>query len=231
MEKIYNRSVNLNGEMRNIDGVPVLQMLSGTDGYALLCSGTTLPVSKKGFIKGCIFVKTNGDADSSIYINIGTSASSNFVLIENRGSTLSLAQEESTVYTAEVELTTVNLKALKATPIQVVAAPGAGKMIEFLGATLKYDYATAALTESGCNLGFRYNDGSGLQVSETIEATGWIDQTADTTTNAIQIKDRIVASASAENKKLVIHNVGGEEIAGTGGGVVDVYVRYRILTL
>jgi hypothetical protein len=231
MERWLNRALKIGGDYRVVDGVQILQLLSGADDYVLLCSGTTLPVSKKGFSKGCFFVKTNGDADSSIYVNVGSSTSSNFVLIENRGSTLSLAQEESTVYTAEVTLTTANLKALRATPIQVVAAPGAGKMIEFLGATLKYDYATAALTENSCNLGFRYHDGSGLQVSETIEATGWIDQAADTTTNAIQTKDRIVASASAENKKLVIHNVGGEEIGGTGGGVVNLYVRYRILTL
>ena len=172
MEKIFNRSVKIGGDYRIIDGAQVQVILTGTDDRILYAKGSAVPSAKSNYEKGCIFVKTGGGVDDTFYVNIGSATSCSFVAIENTSSTSYAVLEESKVYTAEVTLTTANLKALRATPIQVVAAPGAGKMLEFVSATLKYNYSTAALTESGCNLGFRYNDGSGLQVSETIEATG-----------------------------------------------------------
>lgn len=133
---------------------------------------------------------------------------------------------------ATVNLTNANVKALRATPIALVAAPGAGKYHEFISAQLQLDYASNVFTESGITLAVKYTDGSGAQVSDAVECTGWIDQAADTFTNAIAKKDAIVVGTGAVNRALVLHNLGGGEIAGNAGndGVVKVHVVYRTHT-
>jgi hypothetical protein len=132
---------------------------------------------------------------------------------------------------AAVSLTSAQVKALRASPITLVAAPGAGFLIEFVSAVLLLDYGgTNVFTESGNNLAVKYTDGSGTAVSQTIEMTGFIDQSADTRTNALPSIDSIVAKSGCENKALVLHNTSGAEIAGNAGAdnVVRVKVAYRV---
>lgn len=129
----------------------------------------------------------------------------------------------------EVALTSAELLALRATPKTLVAAPGAGKVLEFLDIMLLLDYGTAAYAENagGSNLGVRYTNGSGVQVSEDIEMTGYITQTADYVTFSQAKKDAIVAASAAANKALVLHNIGAGELV-TGDSVMRVKVAYRI---
>jgi len=133
---------------------------------------------------------------------------------------------------ATVNLTNANVKALRATPITLVAAPGAGKYHEFISAQLQLDAGTNVFTESSITLGVKYTNGSGAQVSDAIECTGWIDQAADTFVNAIAKKDAIVAASAAVNQAHVLHNLGAGEIAGNAAndGVVKVHVVYRTHT-
>lgn len=110
---------------------------------------------------------------------------------------------------ADVSLTATEIKALATTPIELVAAPAAGSAILFMGASLKLVYGgNNAFTESGDNLGIKYTDASGVQVCTTIECTGFIDQTADTYTNAVPSADNIVAASAAEAAALVLDNLG-----------------------
>lgn len=134
----------------------------------------------------------------------------------------------STIQTAEVSLTNTNVLNLRATPITLVAAPGAGKMLEFISAILIFDY-TGAYTESTANLAVRYTDGSGTIVSQAIEATGFADATADTSTNALAKIDVISAKTACENKLLCLHNTGaGEWGGGNAANALRVKVAYRV---
>lgn len=131
---------------------------------------------------------------------------------------------------AELELTSAEVKALRASPYTLVAAPGSGKILEFVSAQLFLDYGgTNAFTESADNLAVKFTDGSGAAVSQTIETTGFIDQTADTVTNGLAKIDAIVAAASAENQALVLHNTGDGEIAGNAAAdnTLRIKVVYR----
>lgn len=144
-----------------------------------------------------------------------------------------LASEGFILY-ADVTLTSTEVKALAATQQTLVAAPGAGNVLVFKGALLKLDYGgTNAFTESSITFGVKYTDDSGAQVSQTIEATGWIDQTADTYTNAEPKIDAIVAAAGAENQALVIDNLGGGEVAGNAANDNTVVIRtfYQIVSI
>jgi len=134
--------------------------------------------------------------------------------------------------TVSVALTNAEIKALRATPKQLVAAPGAGFYLEFISATLFLDAGANVLTESTANLGIKYTDGSGVQVNETVEATGFIDQAGDTATNARPKLDAIVAKAGCENKALVLHNLGGGEYAGNAAAdaTLRVKISYRVHT-
>lgn len=131
---------------------------------------------------------------------------------------------------ASVAITNAEIKALRATPKTLVAAPGANKFLEFVSAVLVNSGGSNALTESAANLAVKLNDGSGAAVSQAIEATGFIDQTAKTLTNALAKIDAIVASASAANKALVLHNTGAGEYAGNAAADVTltVLVAYRV---
>ena len=130
---------------------------------------------------------------------------------------------------AEVALTAAEIKALRATPKTLVAAPGSGKVLEFVSAMLLLDYGTTQFAEDGggSNLGVRYTNGSGVQVSEDIEMTGFITQNADYMTATQAKKDPITAKTGCENQALVLHNIGAGEIV-TGDSVIRVKVAYRV---
>ncbi len=131
---------------------------------------------------------------------------------------------------ADVSITNAQIKAIRATPKTLVAAPGAGRMLQFVSLQLLNAGGTNALTESADNLAVKFTDGSGAQVSQDIEATGFVDQTAATVTNGLPKIDAIVAVASAANKALVLHNTGDGEYGGNAAADVTWKARvvYRV---
>lgn len=132
---------------------------------------------------------------------------------------------------ADVSLSAAQIKALT-TPFQLVAAQGAGTLIKFMGAVLKLNAGSEVLTEAGDNLGIKYTDASGVQVSQTIESTGFIDQAADTYTNAEPAIDAIVAASAGENAALVLDNLGSNYGGNASDdATLDVRVYYIVQSL
>lgn len=135
--------------------------------------------------------------------------------------------------TERVRLTNAEIKALRATPKQLVAARP-GHALQFVSAMLELNYGgTNVFSESSDNLAVRYTNGSGVIVSDAIETTGFIDQSANTITNAVAKADAIVASSAAEGKALVLHNTGDGEIGGNAGAdntmtVVVSYIAHEL---
>jgi hypothetical protein len=134
---------------------------------------------------------------------------------------------------ADVLLSNADIKALKATPKTLVPAPGAGKVLEFVSAVLQLKAGTNVLTEATANLAIKYKDGTGVQVSQTIETTGFIDQAADQVTYGLVKLDPITARAGCENQSLVLHNLGAGELTGNAANdaLLRVKVLYRVHTL
>jgi len=133
------------------------------------------------------------------------------------------------LHTAKVTLTAAEIKALAGSPKVLVAAPGEGKALSFLGATLRLVAGTEVLTESADNLAIKYKGGTGLQISETIEATGFIDQSADTIINVVPIKDAKQTSANIANEELFLVNLDGE-YGGNASNDAElvVVITYRV---
>ncbi|MCW8128920.1 MAG: hypothetical protein KIS92_00920 [Planctomycetota bacterium] len=143
--------------------------------------------------------------------------------IMNRG-----REGDGILQTAEVSITNTEMLNLRATPKTLVAAPGSGKVLEFVSAVLLFDY-TGAYTESDDNLAVKYTDGSGAALSDAIESTGFVDATADTLTTARAKADAIVAKSGSENKALVLHNTGDGELGGgNAANAVRVKITYRV---
>jgi len=164
---------------------------------------------------------------------ITIAGTTNEIVTSGSGSTITLALDEAVPQVSEVSLTSAEVKALATTQIELVAAPGAGKAIKFLGAQLKLVYGgTNAFTEAGDNLGIKYTDDSGVQVSQTIETTGFIDQTASTYTNSEPAIDAIVAATAAENQALVLDNLNAN-IAGNAANdnTLELSILYRIVEI
>lgn len=129
----------------------------------------------------------------------------------------------STIQYAEVSITAAEMLALRATPKELVAAPGSGYVLEFVSAVFIYDYA-AAFTETDDNLAIRYTDGSGTIVSLTLETTGLLDATADKISSISPLATDPLLTANAA---LVLHNTGNGELGGTGSPC-RVKVTYRV---
>lgn len=190
-------------------------------GKALIFTGAGVPVDgttgagKAG--PGSLYLdQTNGGA----YINAGTKASPIWHYLD----------AATNVRHATVTLTNAQVKALRATPFTCAAAPGANKMSQFIGAVLNVDGSAGAFTESSDNLAFKYVDGSGVAVSETIEATGFIDQAGKMLTNAVPKKDVILTEAQGENAAIVLHNTGdGEYGGGNAANTLKVTMAYRVV--
>lgn len=128
-----------------------------------------------------------------------------------------------------VTITTAQLLALNATPIQIVAAPGANKALIFDGLTIRKPAGTAyAGIAAGEDLAVNYTDGSGLEVGQC-ETTGFLDSTAD---QVRYVRAHRSASGASQitpvvNAILVLQLLVGEII--TGDSDLNLQVFYRVV--
>lgn len=166
-----------------------------------------------------------------LFIVRGSDGTQNYIVTASSASGITIvAQHQENSRTDYVTIPAASILTLRATPVTLVAAPGAGKMLQFVDAQLILNWASTGYTESADNMAIKYTNGSGAAVSVAIEATGFIDQVADTVTNAIADSDAIVAAAAAENQALVLHNTGDGEYANSGDSTLTIAITYRILT-
>lgn len=201
------------------DGVVSLSATGNLENLAA-DSGTLTPAAGALTIAGGNAISTSGSS-ATLTVAVDSNSIDTDELVED------------TIQQAQVTLTAAQIKALAATQITLVAAPGAGKAVHFMGALLKLNYGSEVFTESADNLVIKYTNASGVAVSDVIECTGFIDQSADTITSAVPVKDAIVAASACENQALVIDNNGDGEFGGNASNdsTISIDVSYRVVTL
>lgn len=130
--------------------------------------------------------------------------------------------------TATVTIATAAVKTLNATPVTLVAAPGAGKALVLVGALFWLDYNSAAYNgiAEGEDLAIKINDGSGATLA-TVEATGFLDATADAWRYVLPTTAADIAPVA--DAPLVLQMLVGE--IATGNSPLKVRVLYRELAL
>lgn len=134
------------------------------------------------------------------------------------------------VHAVKVSITAAQTRALAATQIELVAAPGASRYLIFLGALLELDFGTVAHDDAAAdgNLVIRYTDGTG-QIASVIEADTFVDAVADAARFAMPTADVAGAANPAitpvANAALVLDN-DGAEFTGSGDSTIDIVVYY-----
>lgn len=129
------------------------------------------------------------------------------------------------VQAAQVTVTSAQLLALHTTPVALVPAPGAGNVIQFLGALVTYVYGTTAYTiNSSTNLAVQFTDGSGATASSTLATTGVIDQT---TNQVRQLSPVATTLTPVANAALVLSLAVASPTLGDG--TLSVRTLYRVL--
>jgi len=111
-------------------GVATPKVIFKSEDGILRCYGTTVP-SGAGYAKGCKFIKVDGAAGEKRWVNEGDATTAAF---------------NAEIHYVTVTLTTAEIKALKTTPKVLVAAPGAGKAIEYISCYGFLDYSGGALS-------------------------------------------------------------------------------------
>ena len=239
MGKPLNRirnGVRIDGNDVSIDGADIEILLEDDSDNILIGRGITVPSADAGFAKGCIFIKTNaGNGVKALYENVGTTASCSFNLIgdittaeiaDNAITKAKLALGIDPVLYTDRLVSNAELKALRATPIELVPATeaGAGFAIIPLAVMLSLNAGTEVLTESADNLAVKCSTTELLD----IETTGFIDQATDQ--NRYQEKAEAVITPIA-NTAITLTNKGDGEIAGnaTADATLSVRTYYRVV--
>lgn len=133
---------------------------------------------------------------------------------------------------AAVELSVADIKAIHATPVPLVAAPGAGNIAELIAAQIAFDAGTpaTAYTVTGTDdFGIYYASASGTLLSTTQESTAWISG-APGTVDSIKLFDKVAQTvAGVANTPIVLGVSGTGTPTGTDAtGVMHAKVAYRV---
>lgn len=122
------------------------------------------------------------------------------------------------------------IKTMVASPIEMVPGAGEGTFLEFCGVWLILEAGSEGLTESSDNLIVYWTDGTGDELSITIEMTNFITRTSDYITyGGPNTTEPIVAVATANNAPLVLSGTSGE-FAGNASNDAKLHWRcaYRV---
>ena len=128
-----------------------------------------------------------------------------------------------------IQVTSAQILALKATPINVLDAPGANRSYIFKGAMLHKPAGVAyAGVAGGEDLAFNYTNGAGLQVG-SCEVTGFLDQTTAQTrwVHPYHAASGVSQITPVANAVIVIQMLVGEII--TGDSPLNMRIFYRIV--
>lgn len=179
---------------------------------------------------GVEFTGSGGIQRSALTGDVTASAGSGATTIAAAAVT-SAKLDEKIVQYAEATISSANITGTSAgqlghaAGVEVVAAPGAGKVIEVISCAVIYDFATAAYTDGG-NVGLKYT-GSDL-VTGVVSAANSLAAAGD--------KVALLLPAVPTNNQMLT-NTGLSLTAataftqpGTAAGVVRVKVAYRVHT-
>ena len=131
---------------------------------------------------------------------------------------------EDVARTTSVTVATAAVLLLHTTPVALVAAPGAGKVILIDEITAKLVFNSVAYTGSNA-LEFRYTDGSGAKVTADI-ASSFINSASGT--NYATVKSVVTALTPVANAAVVVAVPTADP--GAGNSAIVFTVKYRIVT-
>lgn len=206
--------LQMDGQSEVVNSVTITTLQADNNGDILLATGATVPTDgSSGYTKGGTFIKTGvATGTSAIYTNVGTNTSSVFAA--------ATAAQSANVQrgSVQVALSSAQILALSATPVELVPAQGAGVVtivqnIEFKMITTATQYANGGALE------FRYTNASGAKVTADIAAAV---VTAAAATSYTSVAGVTTSLTNVANAAIVVNNATAAFITGTGTAVVTV---------
>ena len=195
------------------------------------CTGAP-PTTASVFAHGAICIRTDsGTGVKAIYENVGSSAVPSWNLMGEisteeigDGQVTQVKMEEGSMVFVDKQLTNAEVLALRATPIELVAAPGADKAIVVHKFAIVVDDTAGAFTESTDNLVMEYEDG--VDISAAIEATSLVGGAVQFATQGVL--DTVVVPDVNAGVQLL--NTGdGEWGGGNVANTISVRVWYSVI--
>ncbi|MBA7583797.1 hypothetical protein ES708_25747 [subsurface metagenome] len=126
---------------------------------------------------------------------------------------------------AEVEISVAEILDLFTTPKELVAAPGAGKVLELISLELALGYVSAAYgtTDVG-NIAVHYTDASGAAVSVDLASAGFIDQATD----QLRLIQKIATNVTPVVNAALVLAVDGTADPTGGDSPIHAKIAYRV---
>lgn len=140
------------------------------------------------------------------------------------GAVTSVKMADDLAHSVQVPLTAAQIIAMGTTPIALIAAPGAGKIIIVEAILFKAVRTSTAFTGGGA-VEFRYTDASGQKISADVAAAMITGAAGTAYAHVAGIEASITPVANAA---IVITNATAAFAAGTGA--VNISIKYRVVT-
>jgi hypothetical protein len=130
---------------------------------------------------------------------------------------------------ANVSLTSVQLLALRATPVSLIAAPGAGKYNKVIGIDMHYTFVTGAYTNTNAALKVFYGTTASAKAL-CADQTALLTQVANAhNLGIVTTVNSNLTDALGLNVAIFLGNDGSAEFLA-GAGTLKVIISYQVIT-
>ena len=212
-----------------------IEAVGGTDGDLTLSAGDILTMTHvdkiiyDGAAAETWEIEGTADDYETTVVFTDPTADATVTIPTGHTGTVMLAGASSEIYSVVVDVNAAEIKALAASPKELIAAPGSGKMLKLISCMMWLDKGTAyddAAADG--NMYICYVDGNGLKATGSIEGDAFIDAASDFIIAVEPAALAATAVTSVENDALVLDNDGDEYTTGTG--TLKVFLTYAVIT-